>query len=220
MMVMAGAFGSDARLVAFMQYLRVVMVAGVASLVARLWVGASGAPPARAQWFPAMELGDFAITMLIAATGGVIGIVLRIPGGALLAPMVIGATLEALGLVRIVLPQWLLAISYAGLGWSIGLGFTRDILLHVRRALPQVLLANIVLIGASAALALVVVEVAGVDLLTAYLATSPGGMDSVAIIGASSNVDLSFVMGLQIVRLIIVLMAGPPLARFVARRVD
>jgi uncharacterized membrane protein AbrB (regulator of aidB expression) len=43
-------------------------------------------------------------------------------------------------------------------------------------------------------------------------------MDSVAIVGASSNVDLSFVMALQTLRLVIVLIAGPPLARFIAQR--
>ena len=45
MMVMSGDFGADARLVAFMQYLRVVIVAGLASVVARLWVGVSAAAP-------------------------------------------------------------------------------------------------------------------------------------------------------------------------------
>jgi membrane AbrB-like protein len=73
--------------------------------------------------------------------------------------------------------------------------------------------------GVCAVLAFVLVQVAGIDPLTAYLATSPGGMDSVAIIAASSsNVDMSFVMALQGVRLVIVLLAGPPLARFVAQR--
>ena len=65
---------------------------------------------------------------------------------------------------------------------------------------------------------LVLVHAAGIDPLTAYLATSPGGMDSVAIIAASSNVDMSFVMALQAVRLVIVLLVGPPLARFIAQR--
>ena len=32
----------------------------------------------------------------------------------------------------------------------------------------------------------------GVDMLTAYLATSPGGADSIAIIAASTGVDLGF----------------------------
>jgi membrane AbrB-like protein len=116
------------------------------------------------------------------------------------------------------LPQWLLAASYAFVGWSIGLGFTREILAHASRAMPQVLLANVALIGVSGGLAVLLVYAAGIDPLTAYLATSPGGMDSIAIIGAASKADLSFVMALQALRLVVVLFAGPPLARFIAGR--
>jgi uncharacterized protein len=60
----------------------------------------------------------------------------------------------------------------------------------------------------------------GIDPLTAYLATSPGGMDSVAIIAAASDsVNLSFVMALQMARFLFVLLFGPALARLVARSV-
>ena len=60
----------------------------------------------------------------------------------------------------------------------------------------------------------------GVDPLTAYLATSPGGMDSIAIIAAAAdNVDLSFVLTLQMLRFLIVLLFGPALARLVARAI-
>jgi membrane AbrB-like protein len=217
MMLMAPAFGADARLVAFMQYLRVVLVAGAASVVARLWVDPAHAIATAPPWFGAVAWWDFGATLLIAALGGVTGVRLRIPAGALLLPMVIGAVLEATGLVNILLPQWLLAISYAFVGWSIGSGFTRAVLAHVARALPHVLLANLLLMAVSGGLALLLVYAAGVDPLTAYLATSPGGMDSVAIIGAASNADLSFVMALQTVRLVIVLAAGPPLAKLIAR---
>jgi uncharacterized membrane protein AbrB (regulator of aidB expression) len=41
-------------------------------------------------------------------------------------------------------------------------------------------------------------------------------MDSVAIIAASSKVDISFVMALQTARFVIVLLIGPRLARLVA----
>ena len=217
MMIMAGAFGADARLVAFMQYLRVVLVAAVASLVARLWVGQPG-PSADIGWFTALDWGGFAATLLIAASGGLIGMALRIPAGAMLLPMAIAAVLEAAGLVTIVLPPWLLAITYAMLGWSIGLSFNREILQHAARALLPIMLTIGVMIGVCAALAAVLVQYAGIDPLTAYLATSPGGMDSVAIIGAASKADLSFVMALQVVRLVLVLLLGPPLARFVAQR--
>jgi uncharacterized protein len=60
-------------------------------------------------------------------------------------------------------------------------------------------------------------EAAGTDALTAYLATSPGGADAVAIIAASSPVDVSFVMAMQIGRLLLVILIGPTLARMVAR---
>jgi uncharacterized membrane protein AbrB (regulator of aidB expression) len=62
----------------------------------------------------------------------------------------------------------------------------------------------------------VLVEVAGIDPLTAYLATSPGGVDSAAIIATSSKVDLPFVMSMQTARLLIVLCIGPALSRRVA----
>ena len=218
MMLMSGAFGADARLVAFMQYLRVVMVAAIATIVARLWVGPSGATVADAGWFAAVHWPGLVATLAIAGVGGVIGHLLRIPAGGLLVPMLIGAVFEGTGLLHITLPPWLLAISYAFLGWSVGLGFTREILVHASRALPQVLLATFVIIGFCGLLAWILVHAAGIDPLTAYLATSPGGMDSVAIIAASSNVDLSFVMALQTVRLAIVLIVGPPLARFISQR--
>jgi membrane AbrB-like protein len=219
MMVMGGAFGADARLVAFMQYLRVVIVAGLASLVGRVWVGVSGNAMPEIIWFPALAWQDFGATLLLAGASAGIGVGLRIPAGALILPMIGGAVLEALGLMTITLPPWLLALSYAFLGWSIGLGFTREILVHASRALPQVLLSIVALVVVCGILAALLVYAAGVDPLTAYLATTPGGMDAVAIIAASTHVDIAFVMGLQTARFVIVLIAGPPLARFISRRV-
>ena len=219
MMLMAGAFGADARLVALMQYLRVVLVAVVASAVARQWlVAPGGAAVPSPSPSPALHWWDLVFTLLIAGFGGALGFGLKIPAGGLLVPMMIGALLKGLGLVTITLPQGLLAMCYAFLGWSVGLGFTRDILIHAARVLPQVLLSIVSIIGICALSALVLVKAAGIDPMTAYLATCPGGVDSIAIIGASSHADLSFVMTLQTLRLLIVLMAGPALARFIAQR--
>jgi membrane AbrB-like protein len=218
MMVMAGAFGADARLVALMQYLRVVLVAAVASAVARQWLAAPvvgtvpSTPPIVYHWW------DLVLTLMIAGFGGALGFGLKIPAGGLLLPMLMGAVLEGLGLVTITLPQWLLALCYAVLGWSVGLGFTRDILSHAARVLPQILLSICAIIGICALSAFVLVKGAGIDPMTAYLATCPGGVDSIAIIGASSRADLSFIMTLQTLRLLVVLLAGPALARCIAQR--
>jgi membrane AbrB-like protein len=218
MVLMAGAFGADPRLVAFMQYFRVVLVATVATIVARVWVGphASASAPI---WFPTLHALPFAETVALALGGGLIGRATRIPAGIFLVPMIGGAVLRSGGIVTIELPPWLLAVSYAFLGWSIGLGFTREILAHALRALPQTTLAILTLMLFAGGLALVLVRGFGVDPLTAYLATSPGGADSVAIIAASSRVNISFVMAMQTMRFMLVLILGPPVSRFVARHI-
>jgi hypothetical protein len=134
--------------------------------------------------------------------------------------MVVGAALHGTDLVAIQLPPWLLAASYTFLGWRIGLGFTRQILTHAARALPQIILSILTIILFCGGVGFILVEALGIDPLTAYLATSPGGMDSVAIIAASSSkVDLSFVMTLQTVRFVVVLVIGPSISRFIASRI-
>jgi len=219
MMVVSESFGADVRLVAFMQYLRVVCVAIAASIVGRFWIEGSATAAHSIVWFPAIDALAFAETLALAGIGAVLGRISRLPAGNFMVPMVIGAVLHATGLVRIELPEWLLAITYALLGWNIGLGFTRAILGHAWRALPQIMLSITVLIGFCTGLAFLLTRMLGIDPLTAYLATSPGGMDSVAIIAASSRqVDLPFVMALQTLRFMIVILIGPALARFIARR--
>jgi uncharacterized membrane protein AbrB (regulator of aidB expression) len=57
-----------------------------------------------------------------------------------------------------------------------------------------------------------------VDALTAYLATTPGGIDVAAIIATDSDVDVPFVLSMQFARILLVLATGPSLARFLAGR--
>jgi membrane AbrB-like protein len=108
--------------------------------------------------------------------------------------------------------------AYITLGWSIGLRFTRQTLTQAARALPSIIAAISCLILACAGVALALTQVASIDPLTAYLATSPGGLDAVAIIAATSGVNIPFVMAFQTARLLLVIATGPALARFMARR--
>lgn len=66
-------------------------------------------------------------------------------------------------------------------------------------------------------LAWMLTRVLHIDLMTAYLATSPGGLDTVAIIAAGSRVDMAFVMAMQTLRLFTILLTGPAMARFISR---
>ena len=218
MVLMGEAYGADARLVAFMQFLRVVAVALTASVVARLWglhMGAAGAlQPA---WFAPVDPLSLCGTLALAVGGALLGSRSKIPAGALLVPMFAGIALSGTHVLTIVLPLPLMACCYAMVGWAIGLRFTREVLNYAAHALPRVVAAIFLLIALCGGLACILHWLTGVDALTAYLATSPGGADSVAVIAAASKVDMPFVMAMQVSRFLLVMAIGPAMARLVAR---
>ena len=224
MMIMAEAHGADVRLVAFMQYLRVVCVSLSASLVAHWWIksgGGAGAPSvAAASLFAApAHWGGLAATLAVALGGTWLGVRLRLPAGALLLPLVAGVLLQDVGHVAIELPPLLLAVAYAFIGWTIGARFNRQVLAASVRSLPKVLAATMLLIVLCGGLGALLVRWAHVDPLTAYLATSPGGADSIAIIAASSPVDVPFVLTMQVLRMLFVMATGPAIARTLSRHI-
>jgi len=216
MVLLSEAEGADQRLVAFMQYSRVLLVALAAAFVARFWVGSEGTRIPGAPWLATVHWGNVATVLALAVLSQQLARLLRLQAWALLGPMTVLSGLHAAGWLTIDLPRWLLAAAYALIGWQIGLGFRRDALLHATKALPVIIGAALSLIAFCALVAWGLMRVAHVDALTAYLATSPGGLDSVAIIAAStSQVNLPFVLALQSVRLLLVIALAPPLTRLV-----
>lgn len=218
MVVLSEAEGADPRLVAFMQYSRVLLVALAAAIVARFWVGSHGLHVPGAPWLGAVHWRNLGIVMLLAVLSQQLARLLRLQAWAILGPMITLSGLHAAGWLTIGLPTWLLALAYALIGWQIGLGFRRDALLHALKVLPVIIGAALSLIAFCGLLAWGLILLAHVDALTAYLATSPGGLDSVAIIAAStSQVNLPFVLACQAVRLLLVIALAPAITRLVRR---
>lgn len=129
-----------------MQYLRVLFVVGAAALVVRY------APGNEAQemtqdivWFPSLTL-NFPFTLLLTAVACWLGMRLRIPSGAMLLPMLLGALARGGGWLMLELPEWLLAMAYAVLGWTVGLQFNKAIFLLALKTLPQIIASIIGLI--------------------------------------------------------------------------
>lgn len=221
MVVIAEAFGADARLVAFMQFVRVLMVSLAAALIARFFVDTTAVPAPARDWFQPIDTWAFATTLAVAVAGACCGRLLRLPAAMFLGPLIIGVAVHAGAGWTMQLPEWLLAASYVVIGWWIGLRFDRSLLRHALRSLPQIMLSVVLLIAFCGCVAWLLAQTLGIDPLTAYLATTPGGLDTVAIIAAASGgVDIAFVMALQMMRFLIVLVLGPPAARWLAARMS
>jgi membrane AbrB-like protein len=215
MTAMSADYGADARLVAFMQYLRVTLVVLSAGAVSRLLLPAGatiGLPGAREiALVPALE------TLVIAVLGAVAAIRLGVPAGAILGPMILGAVGGGSGLVRIALPTPILAVAYLVIGLYVGLLYTRSAVLHALRALPQLLASNVLLIALCGGSAALLVTTAHVDALTAYLATTPGGIDSVTAIALGSQANVPLVLAVQALRVFVIMLCGPAVARLIER---
>lgn len=218
MVAMAEDFGADPRLVAFMQYVRVAAVVFSASLAARFLMET---PVPGASAGVAEVTGPLSVfaTLAVAIVGAGAALALRVPAGAQIGPMVLGSLLHATGLVRMALPVPLLELAYACIGIYVGLRFTRETLRLTFTALPGILAATFSVIALCAAWGWGLTLLLPIDLLTAVLATSPGGLDSVAIIAVGSKADVSFVLAVQTLRLFVVLLTGPLLAKWISRSV-
>jgi hypothetical protein len=213
--------GADSRLVAFMQYVRVAGVVLAITIVSRMLVG-PGQGSSEAEIAPAYvptldQAIAMAATFAIAALGPFAARVRWIPTGAMIVPMVLGTGLQVSGTLEINLPQWLLALAFAAIGVQVGLRFTRDTIVHVVRAVPSVLASTSIVICLSGLSAWALAAFVGIDPLTAFLATAPGSIDSVAIVALGSHADAPFILSLQTLRLFVVVLAGPLLARQICR---
>lgn len=214
MVILSESYGADTRLVAFMQYTRVVVIAILASLVG-MYFGVSHTESLSFNdyFFPAFNAWNFLTTLLLACGCAVLARVTNFSPGPLLIAMFFSALLGNIGLVKVDLPQWILFISYLIIGWNIGLRFTRSIVIYAMRTLHLVLFSILLLLILCVGIAFIMVK-AGSDPLTAYLAASPGGADAIAIIAASIDVDMAFIMSVQWSRFLLILLIGPYAARF------
>ena len=217
MTLLAAAYGADARLVAFMQFLRVTLVVLTASMVSKLLLGGHVPTPHPVTAAGPFQPIAFVETIGVALVAGLIGRYSRVPGGQFLVPLILAGVLHATGFFHPFMPVWLLDAAYATVGISIGLLYDRSTLVFALRMLPIIALSTVVLIVLSAASGMLLVPLAHTDLMTAYLATTPGGLDSIPVIGIDVGANLPLILAAQTTRVFAVVFLGPPLAKLIIR---
>jgi len=215
---MSDELGADARLVAVMQYARVLVVVLLAPLVTAFAFGrgATGGG-AVGEAAGAGVAADLAYTLAACGAGLVVARRIQAPAAALLWPLAVGASLTAIGLpAGAGVPGLAQELAFAVIGVQVGLRFTPVTVRRAGRLLPVVLAAVVGMIGLCAGLAAVLVALAGVTFAGAYLATTPGGIYAVVATAVGSGADTTFVTAVQALRMLIMVLAAPPLVRMLA----
>jgi membrane AbrB-like protein len=212
--------GADDRVVTVVQYLRVLVVLLAMPLVTATVFhpdhGLGTFDPGSAPL--AADLAYVAISLVV---GLLVARVVPISTATLLGPLAVGAVITSAGwLGEVSVPIAIQWTAYVLIGVQVGLRFTRASLASITRMLPAVVAIMVAMIALTAAMGRVLAWLTPVDGLTAYLATTPGGLFAVLATAADSGSDVTYVMAVQLFRLLVILAFTPVLARFLRARPD
>jgi membrane AbrB-like protein len=209
--------GADAPIVAVLQYLRLLLVVLLMPVAVVVLFGGEGGTDVPSP--PASDV-PLALTAVVALSvvGTWAGRRISLPSPALLGPLLLTAPLAALDVPGTdAVPPLLGAVAFALLGADVGLRFTPDTVRTVRRILPVVLALILAVVAGNAALGLLLSALTGITPLDGYLATTPGGLYVVLAVAAASRADTTVVLAVQVLRLVVMLVAAPPLTRLLLR---
>ncbi|HXD58517.1 MAG TPA: AbrB family transcriptional regulator [Thermoleophilaceae bacterium] len=214
---MADELGADGRLVAFMQYLRVLVVVLLTPLlIPLLFPGHHGGSVPGQSTFG--DLKGWLLTIGVAVVGSFVAQRLKLTAGMLLAPMLLAAAVVlAVPGGEFNVPQVLQQVAFAGIGLQVGLRFTMETLRSLGNLLVPALAMILLLIVSCFGLAVLLDKTTSVSLLDAYLATTPGGLFAVVAVAFGAGANSTFILGVQGLRIIVMVLLAPVAVRWLTR---
>ncbi|MET0928756.1 MAG: AbrB family transcriptional regulator [Aeromicrobium sp.] len=218
MTAIANDLGADDRVVAVIQYLRVlVILLAMPAAVSIVFHAENGSASGVAA--PDSTLAGLGYTIAAVALGLLVGRLLHLPSPALLGALIASIALAALPVLDgVTVPAWVQGIAYILIGVQVGLRFTVESLKAIGRMLPTAVLVIAIIIAMCAGFGVLLAELTGVSQLDAYLATTPGGLYAVLATSADTGGNVTFVTAVQLIRLLLVLIAAPLIATWVTGR--
>lgn len=220
MVALSHELGADIRVVALLQYLRLIMVLILVPLALPYLVpaaaGAGGAAaiaaPAAAGW------QGLAVTVGCMVGGALAGRLLRLPSPYFLGPMLAAALGLWTGWWHGTAPDWLFALALAVTGTAVGARFERRLLRRLARVVAVEAVLVVGLIAACGAVGALFHLVTGVSLATALLGTAPGAMETMVAAAMEQGGDAPLVVAMHTLRWLAVVLLAPSLVPFLVRR--
>ena len=216
---MADELGADARLVAFMQYLRVLIVVLSIPLTVALAFPGAGSGPAPDEGPLLAGAVDWLLTAAVAVAGAWAGRLTRLPAATLLGPLLLAGAVALVWPDALAVPPLAREVAFALIGLEVGLRFTAETVRAMGRLMLPVVLAIVALMAGSFVFALGLTAATSASLLESYLATTPGGLYAVLVVTVGADADTTFVVAVQTLRLLSLVILAPFVVRWVVGRV-
>jgi membrane AbrB-like protein len=214
---------ADSRLVAFMQYLRLILIVLTTPLLVTFVFSPGSAhvpthnqPGLGVPW--AAAAAGYMFLLWAAPMGMVLGKVLRLPAPAFIGPVLAAAVATVVGIGHQP-PVSAREMAFTVIGLEVGLRLNLSSLRTMGRMLPAVLSYVVGITAACSVMAYLVTLAAPITPLNAFLATTPGGINAV-LAEASSVADsnIALISTVQTMRLFAMVLIVPPLLRWLVSR--
>ncbi len=213
MVVIGGASGGDMRRIALTQGLRVVFLVVLTPLLVLGVQPADDGPPVALPAVAAIDPVEVAVLVGTVLAGIAVARLLRVPAAEMTGAMFTTAALYATGTVALALPETLLNLALWLLGSALGARFAgfgvRELLSVTWVALGAIALMLVLALVVAALVSLL----PDVAFLPALLAFAPGGVSEMCLIALAFDLDPAFVAFHHLVRLTLILLAAPLVAR-------
>jgi uncharacterized protein len=154
------------------------------------------------------RLGLPAATLALGGLAGAAANLVGVPLAWMLGPLLVIGTASGAGL-PLAFPTWGRWFGQVVIGGAIGLYFTPPVAALVAELLPVMVIAAVLLILASAAIAFLIERLGHVDRATAYFASVPGGVAEMAILSQSFGGQVAPVALAQSLRILLVVAIVP-----------
>lgn len=197
MPAMAEELGADMRYVALTQYLRLLAVSMTLPLVASIFTppGVDHLSAPDVQWWM------WIMVIVIALVGDPIAKRLHVPASGVFGPLLLTVIVGAFIPAPVAAPQPLAITAFLAIGWVCGGSLSVPALKNFARLLPATITFIVVVMAACAGMGAVVAAWLDITYFEAYLATSPGAIETVLALSAEGGGG-PVVVAMQLIRLI------------------
>ena len=214
MVVLGAERGGDERMISLIHASRIFLVVlclpFVIQAITGMQISRAGSTYVAISSVKVIDLLWF-LTAIVVGAG--LGVLLRLPAGYLLGPMLISAGLHLLGVSDFQLPSIFVAAAQVVIGATVGCRFVDTAPRQILRVLGLSIGSTVLLLSVSLAFAFGVSSVTGDRFVGNVLAYSPGGVAEMSLIALSLGIEVPFVVFHHIVRVLLVVAGAAAIFR-------
>ncbi len=148
------------------------------------------------------------LVLAVAVVGGLIGLRLKLPAGAMLGAMIAVAIFTVVTDLQVI-PPWFKVCAQMVSGGYIGTTMTRESLHQMKKVAPAIVFLLLGMLVINVTVAFILHLTSPLDLVTCLFATAPGGMTDMTIISDDMGANSPIVSVFQVCRMSLAISTFP-----------